>query len=144
MSVSRTGGFREGFNEANITPLADVTMTLIVVFLITMPTILWNGIHVKQAEASSEKQVIQSTVKSKHDVLTVEVLPEGLTLNGTPIPMEMLEGLLTSQLRTRDDKTVVVVPSDLVELGAVVDVLDVAKASGATTLALLNKVGGKG
>jgi biopolymer transport protein ExbD len=38
------------------------------------------------------------------------------------------------------DKTVVVVPSDMVTLGLVVEVLDIAKASGAEQLALLNEI----
>jgi biopolymer transport protein ExbD len=36
---------------------------------------------------------------------------------------------------------VLVVPSDLVELGTVVEVLDTAKAAGAESLALLNETG---
>ena len=40
MAVRRRGSILEGQNEANITPLADVTTTLIVVFLITMPAIM--------------------------------------------------------------------------------------------------------
>ena len=142
MSVSKKSVFGDGMNQPNITPLADVTTTLIVVFLITMPSIMWNGIQVKPAEASADQQVIQtSQVKDRDQILTIEVLPEGLTLNGVAVRSDQLEPLLTSQLRTREDKTVVVVPSDLVELGTVVDVLDIAKASGATALALLNELG---
>ena len=48
----------KGLHEANITPLADVTTTLIVVFLITMPAILWNGINVKAAQSAAVEQVV--------------------------------------------------------------------------------------
>jgi len=44
-------------------------------------------------------------------------------------------------LATRDDKTVVIVPHDEVLLGQVVEVLDIAKASGAESLAMLNEIG---
>ncbi len=40
------------------------------------------------------------------------------------------------------DRTVVIVPDDLVTLGRVVTALDIAKASGAESLALLNRIGG--
>ncbi len=53
----KRGGL-QGQNDANITPLADVTTTLIVVFLITMPALMWNGIQVNQAEAGSEQAVV--------------------------------------------------------------------------------------
>jgi len=132
----------EGQNEANITPLADVTTTLIVVFLITMPTIMWNGINVKPAEVGSEQQVIQHEVKDKNDLVTVKVDPDGIRLNGVLVDRADLEQEFRAALAQRKDHTVVVVPSDLVELGLVVEVLDAAKAGGASGLALLNELGG--
>jgi len=131
----------DGQNQANITPLADVTTTLIVVFLITMPTVMWNGINVKPAEVGSEQQVIQNEVKDKNDLVTVKVEPDGIRLNGALVEPAQLQQLLAAELAQREDRTVVVVPSDLVELGVVVEVLDAAKAGGATGLALLNELG---
>ena len=141
MSVFSKRPSMDGQNEANITPLADVTTTLIVVFLITMPTIMWNGINVKPAEVGSEQQVIQHEVKDKNDLVTVKVDPDGIRLNGVRVERENLETEFRAALAQREDRTVVVVPSDLVELGLVVEVLDAAKAGGATGLALLNEMG---
>jgi len=141
MSVTKKGKLTKGNNEANITPLADVTTTLIVVFLITMPAIMWNGIQVNQAEAGTENTVVQPTDVQDDELLTVSVIPEGLDLNGTRVTVAELERELTQRLATRDDKTVVIIPHDAVSLGRVVEILDVAKASGATSLALLNEIG---
>jgi biopolymer transport protein TolR len=131
----------QGQNEANITPLADVTTTLIVVFLITMPALMWNGFQVNQAQAGSENAVVTPTEKQDEDLLTVEVRPEGLTLNGEAVDTASLQTLLTGALASRQDKTVVIVPDDAVVLGQVVEVLDIAKASGAESLAMLNEIG---
>ena len=141
MSVFNRRQTLDAQNEANITPLADVTTTLIVVFLITMPSIMWNGINVKPAEMGSEQQVIQHEVKDKNDLVIVKVDPDGIRLNGALVERESLESMLRTALSQREDRTVVVVPSDLVELGLVVEVLDAAKAGGATSLALLNETG---
>ena len=141
MAVRRRGSFLEGQNEANITPLADVTTTLIVVFLITMPALLWNGIQVNSAEAGSEKAVVTPTESTEDGLLTVVVAPEGITLNGTSMEPDELETELTLRLAERSDKTVVIVPHDEVILGTVVEVLDIAKASGAENLAMLNQIG---
>lgn len=130
-----------GLNEANITPLADVTTTLIVVFLITMPALMWNGIQVNSAEAGNEKAVIRPTEAADDGLLTVAVTPAGITLNGVAMDARQLESELTAQLAVREDKTVVIVPDDDVILGAVVEVLDIAKASGAGSLAMLNEIG---
>ena len=141
MAVRRRGSFLEGQNEANITPLADVTTTLIVVFLITMPALLWNGIQVNSAEAGSEQAVVTPTESTEDGLLTVVVAPEGITLNGTSMEPDELETELTLRLAERSDKTVVIVPHDEVILGLVVEVLDIAKASGAENLAMLNQIG---
>jgi biopolymer transport protein ExbD len=141
MAVRRRRSTLEGQNEANITPLADVTTTLIVVFLITMPALLWNGIQVNSAEAGSEQAVITPTEATDDKLLTVAVTPEGITLNGTAMEPDELETELTARLAERSDKTVVIVPHDDVILGSVVEVLDIAKASGAENLAMLNQIG---
>ena len=141
MAVRRRGSILEGQNEANITPLADVTTTLIVVFLITMPALLWNGIQVNSAEAGSEQAVVTPTESTEDGLLTVIVAPEGISLNGTTMEPDELETELTSRLAERSDKTVVIVPHDDVILGTVVEVLDIAKASGAENLAMLNQIG---
>jgi biopolymer transport protein TolR len=141
MAVRRRGSMLEGQNEANITPLADVTTTLIVVFLITMPALLWNGIQVNSAEAGSEQAVVTPTESTEDGLLTVVVAPEGISLNGTTMEPDELETELTGRLAERSDKTVVIVPHDDVILGKVVEVLDIAKASGAENLAMLNQIG---
>ena len=69
------------------------------------------------------------------------VAPEGISLNGTTMEPDELETELTSRLAERSDKTVVIVPHDDVILGTVVEVLDIAKASGAENLAMLNQIG---
>jgi biopolymer transport protein ExbD len=143
MLVSNTKGkLNKGQNEANITPLADVTTTLIVVFLITMPAIMWNGIQVNQAEAGTENSEIQPTEIHDDDLITVAVDPDGIRLNGRLVTAEELEAELPERLAALVDRTVVIIPHDDVTLGQVVEVLDIAKASGAESLALLNEIGG--
>ena len=141
MSVTKKGQLVNGNTAANITPLADVTTTLIVVFLITMPAIMWNGIQVNQAEAGTENAIIQPKDVQDDDLLTVSVIPDGIDLNGVQVTVAELEQELTWRLAMREDKTVVIIPHDEVSLGKVVEVLDVAKASGAESLALLNEIG---
>ena len=72
------------------------------------------------------------------ELLTIAVQPEGVTVNRVQVDFADLPDVLVKELASRNDKTVVVVPSDYVELGIVVEVLDIAKASGAGMLALLN------
>ena len=141
MALRNKRSVLEGQNEANITPLADVTTTLIVVFLITMPALMWNGFQVNHAEAGSENAIVTPTQAEDAELLTIEVKPEGLLLNGDAVDVESLEIRLTDELALRSDKTVVIAADDAVILGTVVEVLDIAKASGAESLAMLNRIG---
>ncbi len=131
-------------NSANITPLADVTTTLIVVFLITMPAIMGNGIQVNSTRAEASETVVTTREQNDDEMLMVTVAPEGIKVNGDEVVLNELEDLLRTQLEERIDKTVVIVPSDFVKLGDVVDVMDAAKGGGATGLALLNRKEGDG
>ena len=131
-----------GLNDANITPLADVTTTLIVVFLITMPALMWNGFDVNQAQTGGESPQVEPTEELDESLLTIAVTPEGLKLNGELMADDAVSSELERKLAVRDDRTVVIVPDDVVALGRVVTALDIAKASGAESLALLNQIGG--
>ncbi|MFH1845020.1 MAG: biopolymer transporter ExbD [bacterium] len=141
MPIKKIGSICDGKNEANITPLADVTTILIVVFLITMPALMWNGIQVNQAQAGSQQQVISPTRQTDDKLVSVRISAAEIWLNGELIPRNELPGQLQERLGERQDRTVVVIPDDEVSLGRVVDVLDVAKSSGASQLALLNEIG---
>ena len=126
-------------NSPNITPLADVTTTLIIVFLMTMPAILGNGIQVNATCAEASETVVTTRETQDEEMLMVSVTPEGIKLNGETVVLADLEQRLTDALSARTDKTVVIVPSDFVKLGDVVDVMDAAKGGGASSLALLNR-----
>ncbi len=138
MGVKRSSIREE--NSANITPLADVTTTLIVVFLITMPAIMGNGIQVNATRAEASENVVSTAApENEEELVMVSVTPEGITLNGEATLLADLEAGISAKLAERAEKTVVIVPSDFVTLGDVVDVMDAAKAGGAKSLALLNR-----
>jgi len=127
-------------NSANITPLADVTTTLIVVFLITMPAIMGNGIQVNATRAEASESVVTTAApQDDEEMIMVSVTPDGIQLNGEKTVLNDLSASISEKLAARVEKTVVIVPSDFVTLGEVVDVMDAAKAGGALSLALLNR-----
>jgi biopolymer transport protein ExbD len=126
-------------SSPNITPLADVTTILIIVFLMTMPAILGNGIQVNATRAEASETVVTTREQQDQEMLMVSVAPEGIKVNGEAVALADLERRLADALSARTDKTVVIVPSDFVRLGDVVDVMDAAKGGGASSLALLNR-----
>ncbi len=129
----------ENIAEANVTPLADVVTTLIVVFLMTMPALLWSGIQVNATRAGKTSEVARQE-NTAEDKLTVLVTPESIQVDGEHMDLDGLAALTRARLENATDRTVVVVPEDAVLLGNVVSVMDVLKQNGAEGLALLNRV----
>ena len=131
----------EGIAEANVTPLADVVTTLIVVFLMTMPALLWSGIQVNATRASKTREVTRKE-NSADDKLTVLVTAASIQVDGELVDLDGLAAIARERLAGSEDRTVIGVPEDDVLLGNVVSVMDVLKQNGAQGLALLNRVKG--
>ena len=126
----------------NVTPLADVTTTLIVIFLITMPYIMWSGIKVNSTRAVKDRKIVQAEKEPEPIVLVLTT--KEVYLNKERVKSRRdLELLLRGFLKNRPDKQVIIVPDGDVLLGRVVEVLDIAKQSGAVKLALLKRKEGR-
>jgi len=117
-------------SEINITPLTDVVMVLLVIFMVTTPLMMQEAFKIKlPTAATSEPQTDQTT--------TISVAPGNIIyLNKEQVTLADLKGLLASKMATSEDKTVVIKADKNVLHGFVVNILDVAKESGALKLAI--------
>jgi biopolymer transport protein ExbD len=116
--------------EINITPLTDVVMVLLVIFMVTTPLMMNEAFKIKlPTAATAEPQPEQTT--------TVTVSPGNVIyLNKAQVSLDDLKGLLASRMATSPDKTVVIKADKSILHGVVVKVLDIAKESGALKLAI--------
>ncbi len=116
--------------EINITPLTDVVMVLLVIFMVTTPLMMNNAFKIKLPKAvTAQPQETQTTV--------VSIAPPNIIyLNRAQVSIDDLKGLLTSRMATSPDKTVVIKADRTVMEGEVVKILDVAKQAGALKLAI--------
>ncbi|HEX9859705.1 MAG TPA: biopolymer transporter ExbD [Nitrospirota bacterium] len=114
----------------NVTPLVDVALVLLIIFMVTTPLMMNEAFKVKLPEAATaEPQVEQTT--------TISVAPGNVVyLNEAQVSLDDLEGLLASRMASSPDKTVVIKADKNVLHGFVVQVLDKAKEAGALKLAI--------
>jgi biopolymer transport protein ExbD len=114
----------------NVTPLVDVALVLLIIFMVTTPLMMQESFKIKLPEATTaEPQVEQTT--------TVTVAPGNIIyLNKAEVSLDDLEGLLASRMASSPDKTVVIKADRSVLHGFVVKVLDIAKEAGALKLAI--------
>jgi biopolymer transport protein ExbD len=117
-------------SEINITPLTDVVMVLLVIFMVTTPLMMQEAFKIKLPTAvTSEPQQEQTT--------TISVEPGNIIhLNKAVVSLDDLRQLLPSRMANSQDKTVVIKADRGILHGEVVKILDIAKESGALKLAI--------
>ena len=121
-------------SDVNITPLADVTLVLLIVLMVISPMVLQSMIQVQAAQAVSTRA--ESAVREKP--LFVDITTQGFKLNNEPVGTEYeLFRQLQKDLAMRSDKTVMVSAEPAVVYQNVIRILDLVRQSGAVSLSLV-------
>ncbi|MCX5777324.1 MAG: biopolymer transporter ExbD [Candidatus Firestonebacteria bacterium] len=117
-------------SEINITPLTDVALVLLIIFMVTTPMILAGGINVKLPSATAADTTPQRNI-------TISItLDNKVYLNDRETGFDGLQPALEQFLKNEKDKTVILNADKNVMHGQVVRVLDIAKKAGAVKLAI--------
>lgn len=116
----------------NVTPLIDVMLCLLIIFMIAMPTLT----------GSMPLDLPQDgplTIDKPQDPIRIRILADGrLLLQGRPIAADVLSAELGYQI-ARDAERIVSIDADRdAQFQQVIDVLADARAQGATRIAMLD------
>ena len=118
--------------EINITPLTDVFLVLLVIFMVTTSVIQNQGKTVDLPGAAVSDTTPQG--------VTVTVLSDGqMLVNDEAINEANLYASLETALADARDKLVILRGDKKVLLGQAVNILDIAQQAGATGIALATK-----
>ena len=126
-----------GFNDINITPLTDIFLVLLIIFMVTSSVIVNTssgakaGLKVNLPAGGSADVATQST-----DV-SVAILEDGrLVLGGDVVTADELKKAFESAKTTNPDTMVIVQADQGVPHGKVVEVMELAKGAGLGQLAI--------
>ena len=123
----------EPITEINLTPLVDVSLVLVIIFMAVAPFAITAGIKVLQSKASTQVGKV-----SISDSIQVRLDKAGkLTLNGAEITREIYPAEVAKALLKSQDKFVIVKADTDNRVGQVVTLLDEAKQAGALKMALM-------
>jgi len=129
-----TGGSKGGAqSEINVTPLVDICLVLLIIFMVMLPKNV-PEISVRVPPESKQRQKPQQV----NENLVLGLTKDGaITLNRTPVDHANLRDTLETQLKFRDKKVIFVNFDDDANYGVAVEVLDLAKRSGAEVLGIM-------
>jgi len=136
MALASSGGGRGRrgiMAEINVTPLTDVFLVLLIIFMITTSAMM-KPADVQLPEAAQEEEATQG-------VMVTMTPSREIFVNERPVPSDdaSLVSVLRDTLARAKEKVVILAGDRQVVLGEVVRVLGLAKEAGATGFALASE-----
>jgi biopolymer transport protein TolR len=130
-----SGTGRQTLTEINVTPLVDVMLVLLIVFMVTAP-LIQQGVEVKLPEAraqpvKAEEQKLVLSVKSNRTLWL------GTTENPAQLSMQELEEKLRANARAQKDAEVFLMADRSLPYGYVVEVMATVQRAGITNIGMI-------
>ena len=131
-STGGSGGVR---SDINITPLVDVVLVLLIIFMVMTPTLLK-----ELSLVVPEKSDVQMQNPTTTDQVIVAVTKENkITVNQEPIAEAALADRIHELMNAHADKLIFFDLDDEADYGEVVHVMDTCRGAGAKTLGIMTK-----
>jgi biopolymer transport protein ExbD/biopolymer transport protein TolR len=135
MAFSANGRTQSALSDINITPLVDVVLVLLLIFMVTAP-VLQSGVEVAVPQTRTVNQLTE-----EHMVVTIDK-NQNVFLQDKPVNIHDLPRLLqqTGRSATAASKRVVYVRADQkVPFGAFASVMDAVKQAGITNISIVTR-----
>jgi len=131
------GGAQKGPEDAitdiNVTPLVDVSLVLVIIFMAIAPFGLQAGIKVLQSKAGEKV----GKTSASHNVNLKLTKAGKLTVNGREVDFITWPAVLQDAITKSESKMVTITADNDNRVGQVVNLLDTSKRAGAKKLAIM-------
>jgi biopolymer transport protein ExbD len=124
-SLMRSESPKNLMTEINVTPLVDVCLVMVIIFMVTTTAFLEPPFKIILPKAHTAEQ-------TKEENIFVGISPEGgLAINESRIAPEQFAAMIAEKLQKSRKKLVVIRADEKASSGQVIDVLNLIKKSGA-------------
>ena len=135
MAIGTSGSGRQTLTEINVTPLVDVMLVLLIIFMVTAP-LIQQGVEVKLPEARAQP------VKAEEQKLVLSVKEDKSIWLGTSdqparVALDDLEAKLRANVRVAKDHELYLMADRKLPYGYVVEVMAVVQRAGVTNLGMI-------
>ncbi len=135
MAAPTGGSGRQTLTEINVTPLVDVMLVLLIIFMVTAP-LIQQGVEVSLPEArakavDAEEQKLVLSIKSD------KTLYLGTGDDSARVPFDSLEDKLRANARAMKDKELFLMADKTLPYGFVVDVMATVQRAGIVNVGMI-------
>ncbi len=130
MLPPRHSALRSNLSEINVTPLVDVMLVLLIIFMVTAP-MMQSGIQVRLPTAET-----RTTSSPDGEVITI-TRDRTIFIGEQKVPLDLLEPRLRNLFTGREKKVVFLKADEGIAYGVVIQVMDVIKKAGIDTVGMV-------
>jgi biopolymer transport protein TolR len=130
--TSSAGDTRTSLAEINVTPLVDVVLVLLIIFMITAP-VLQSGIQVNVPQTRTVRQITQ-----QHMMVTIDA-GQNIYLNDKPINIHTLTDTLRAQNHDPTHQVIYLAADRTIPFAVFCTVMDAVKQAGITNVSIVTQ-----
>jgi biopolymer transport protein TolR len=130
-----TGGGRSTLTEINVTPLVDVMLVLLIIFMVAAP-LIQQGVQVNLPETRA-KAIDATEQKLVLSIKADRTLWLGAGDEAARVPADRLEELLRANARAQKEKELYLMADKALPYGVVVDVMAAVQRAGITSMGMI-------
>jgi len=131
MTNGKEGPGRTTMSEINVTPMVDVMLVLLIIFMVTAP-LIQQGVKVNLPQAKAapvearEKKIVVSIDRGRH-----------VFIGEAEVPIAQLEEKLKTNAKAQADKEVYLTADTDLNYGTVIEVMAAAQRAGISSVGMI-------
>jgi len=126
------GRTQSSLADINVTPLVDVVLVLLIIFMVTAP-VLQSGIEVEVPHTKTVKEINEERL-----VITID-RHQKVFLNNDPININQVGARIRQKIRDPQGQSIFIRADEDVPFGAFATVMDAVKQAGITNVSIVTQ-----